>query len=140
MGNSPSELVRFENWLGKRIDQISAHTGRANWKNWIGSIKWSVDLWSPLNKPIRWTIAGNRNFYEQAAKFWRHRADRTCHLHSDGRRIQRKRDAVVSRGARSRLCQRIPAFRRFFARVKSFSLRICLGSQTDSVPGMGCKF
>jgi hypothetical protein len=81
VGNSPSDLVRFEKWLGKPVDQITAHTGRANWKDWISSIRWSVDLWSPLNKPICWTIPlfadqGNlqdaaagkyQNFYKQAA-------------------------------------------------------------------------
>ena len=81
VGNSPSDLLQFENWLGRPVDQISAHTGRANWKDWVGSIKWSVELWSPLNKPICWTIPlfadqGNlqdaaagqyQNFYEQAA-------------------------------------------------------------------------
>jgi hypothetical protein len=81
VGTSPSDLVRFEKWLGKPVDQITAHTGRANWKDWISSVRWSVDLWSPLNKPICWTIplfadqgslqdaaAGNyQNFYKQAA-------------------------------------------------------------------------
>jgi beta-mannanase len=81
VGNSPSNLRQFENWLGRPVDKITAHTGRANWKDWIDSIRWAVELWSPLNKPICWTIPlfadqGNlhdaasgdyRNFYEQAA-------------------------------------------------------------------------
>lgn len=82
VGNSPSDLQQFEHWLGRPVDQISAHTGRANWKDWISSIKWSVELWSPLNKPIVWTIPlfadqGNlqdaaagkyHDYYEQAAR------------------------------------------------------------------------
>jgi hypothetical protein len=82
VGNSPSDLQQFETWLGRPIDQITAHTGRADWKDWVGSIKWSVDLWSPLNKPICWTIplfadggslsdaaAGKyQDYYKQAAE------------------------------------------------------------------------
>lgn len=56
VGNSPAELRQFETWLGRPVDQIAAHTGRANWNDWVGSIRWSVQLWSPLDKPIRWTI------------------------------------------------------------------------------------
>src|ERR1700742_870871 len=49
VGNSPSDLRQFEHWLGRPVDQITAHTGRANWKDWVDSIRWSVKLWSPLN-------------------------------------------------------------------------------------------
>jgi hypothetical protein len=56
VGNSASELRHFEQWLGRPVDQITAHTGRANWKDWTDSIRWSIELWSPLNKPICWTI------------------------------------------------------------------------------------
>jgi Glycosyl hydrolase family 26 len=80
-GNSPEDLRRFEEWLGRPVDQITAHTGRANWKDWVSSINWSVKLWTPLNRPIVWTIplfadggtlqdaaAGNyRHHYEMAA-------------------------------------------------------------------------
>ena len=86
VGNSPSELRQFEIWLGRPVDQIAAHTGRAGWKDWLGSIRWSVQLWSPLDKPIRWTIpmfadggtlagaAGGeyQNYYEQAARILAH--------------------------------------------------------------------
>jgi hypothetical protein len=84
VGNNPSDLRRFEDWLGRPVDQIAAHTGRANWKDWISSISWSVERWSPLNKPICWTIplfadggtltdagAGKyQGYYEQAAKIF----------------------------------------------------------------------
>jgi beta-mannanase len=69
VGNSASELRQFENWLGRPVDQIPAHTGRADWNDWIGSIKWAVELWSPLNKPICWTIpmfADQGNLHEAA--------------------------------------------------------------------------
>jgi hypothetical protein len=81
-GNSASEMKQFENWLGRPVDQIVAHTGRANWKDWVDSIRWSVDLWLPFDKPICWTIplfadsgslsdaaAGRyQSYYEQAAR------------------------------------------------------------------------
>src|SRR5215475_12053889 len=56
VGNDPAELARFERWLGRDVDLIAAHTGRANWRDWVNSIKWSANLWAPLNKPIAWTI------------------------------------------------------------------------------------
>lgn len=82
VGNSPAALGQFESWLGRPVDKITAHTGRANWNDWVSSIKWGVELWSPLNKSICWTIPmfadqGNlhdaaegdyQNFYEQAAR------------------------------------------------------------------------
>jgi beta-mannanase len=82
VGNSPSDVRQFENWLDRPLDQITAHTGRADWKDWIDSIAWSAKLWSPLNKPICWTIplfadggslsdaaAGKyQDYYEHAAR------------------------------------------------------------------------
>jgi hypothetical protein len=82
VGNSRSDMQQFESWLGRPVDQIPAHTGRANWKDWIDSIRWSVELWSPLNRPICWTIplfadggslsdaAGGayQDYYQQAAR------------------------------------------------------------------------
>jgi hypothetical protein len=82
VGNNPSDLIEFEKWLGRPVDQIAAQTGRANWSDWLGSIKWSIQIWTPLNKPIAWTIplfadggtlhdaaAGKyQQYYEQAAK------------------------------------------------------------------------
>ena len=56
VGNSPADLAQFERWLGRPVDHIAAHTGRANWRDWIGSIKWSLSLWVPVGKPIAWTI------------------------------------------------------------------------------------
>ncbi|HLH93089.1 MAG TPA: glycosyl hydrolase [Xanthobacteraceae bacterium] len=56
VGNSPAELSRFERWVGRPVDHIAAHTGRENWKDWVGSIKWSIGLWAPVDKPIAWTI------------------------------------------------------------------------------------
>jgi beta-mannanase len=82
VGNNPADLVQFEKWLGRPVDQIAAHTGRANWNDWVNSIKWSLEVWTPLNRPIAWTIplfaddgtlqdaaAGKyQKYYEQAAK------------------------------------------------------------------------
>jgi hypothetical protein len=82
VGNNPADLVQFEKWLGKPVDQIAAHAGRANWRDWIGSIKLPLDRWTPLDKPIAWTIplfvdGGTLNdaaagkyqvYYEQAAQ------------------------------------------------------------------------
>jgi hypothetical protein len=96
VGNSPAELRQFESWLGRPIDLIAAHTGRTNWNEWISSIRWSVELWSPLDKPIRWTIplfvdggslsdaaAGKyQDYYEQAARILAQtrRADRVIYV------------------------------------------------------------
>jgi len=56
VGNSRAELSQFEQWLGRPVDHVAAHTGRANWRDWVSSIKWSLGLWAPLHKPVAWTI------------------------------------------------------------------------------------
>src|SRR5262245_36810459 len=56
VGNSRAELSQFERWLGRPVDHAAAHTGRATWHDWVSSIKWSLGLWAPLNKPVAWTI------------------------------------------------------------------------------------
>jgi hypothetical protein len=89
VGNSPSDLVRFENWLGRPVDQITAHTGRANWTDWISSIRWSVDLWSPLNKPISWTIplfADQGNLQDAATGKYRHHYEHAARILAESRR------------------------------------------------------
>jgi glycosyl hydrolase family 26 len=70
VGNDPTRLAQFETWLGRPVDHISAHAGRASWSDWIGSIKWLTGVWQPLNKPIFWTIplfANGGNLAEAAS-------------------------------------------------------------------------
>ena len=49
VGNNPADLIQFEKWLGKPVDQIAVHTGRANWADWVGSIK-RVEKFPAKNK------------------------------------------------------------------------------------------
>jgi hypothetical protein len=56
VGNDPVELQQFEGWLGKPVDFVAAHSGRASWGDWLGSINWLLNRWDPTNKPITWTI------------------------------------------------------------------------------------
>src|SRR5262249_56780622 len=55
-GKRRAEVPNFERRWGRAADHVAAHTGRANWKDWVSSIKWSLGLWAPLHKPIAWTI------------------------------------------------------------------------------------
>jgi beta-mannanase len=89
VGNSPSELRQFEDWLGRPVDQITAHTGRANWKDWITSIRWSIQLWSPLDKPICWTIplfADEGSLSEAAAGKYQDRYEQAARMLAQTRR------------------------------------------------------
>jgi hypothetical protein len=56
VGNDPTDLIQFEKWLGKPVDQVAVHTGRANWNDWVNSIRWSLSRWTSMDKPIAWTI------------------------------------------------------------------------------------
>jgi Glycosyl hydrolase family 26 len=86
VGNDPPELGQFEDWLGKPVDFVAAHSGRANWSDWLGSIDWLLTRWNPIDKPISWTIplfadggslteaasGSYRTYYERAAGILAH--------------------------------------------------------------------
>ncbi len=56
VGNSVSGVKEFESWLGRDVDYVAAHTGRANWSDWEGSIGYSINLWKTTDADLRWSI------------------------------------------------------------------------------------
>ncbi|WP_264045114.1 Ig-like domain-containing protein [Methylobacterium flocculans] len=56
IGNSAKSVLQFEDWLGRNVDYLQVHTGRANWSDYETSISWAGSQVSQLNKPIYWTI------------------------------------------------------------------------------------
>ncbi|HEY6878292.1 MAG TPA: glycosyl hydrolase [Polyangiales bacterium] len=56
VGNDPSELPKFERWLGRAVDGHQVHTGNADWDDWQNSIPWQIELWKDTDRPIFWSI------------------------------------------------------------------------------------
>ncbi|WP_406857325.1 glycosyl hydrolase [Alsobacter sp. KACC 23698] len=42
--------------MGDSVDFVRAHTGRADWADWDGSIAWESQLWAGTGRPIAWSI------------------------------------------------------------------------------------
>ena len=54
-----NDLVRLQNaetFLGGVPDIVGAHTGRASWTDWTGSIDWMILQVKSIDAPIRWSI------------------------------------------------------------------------------------
>lgn len=49
-------VLNFEDWLGRGVDFVSQHTGRANWSDYESSVSYAAYQVAALNKPIYWTI------------------------------------------------------------------------------------
>ncbi|TGN31565.1 hypothetical protein E4L95_23780, partial [Paracoccus liaowanqingii] len=55
-GNDPDAYLQFENWLGRNLDFIRGHGGRANWTDYVDSLGWIGSELSSLDVPIYWSI------------------------------------------------------------------------------------
>jgi hypothetical protein len=55
-GNDPSEIINFENWLGRNVDGVLGYTGGANWADYDGSVGWAAGLWSQIDRPVFWSV------------------------------------------------------------------------------------
>jgi len=54
-----NDLLRLQNaetFLGGDVDIVGAHTGRASWTDWTGSIDWMILQVKSIDAPIRWSI------------------------------------------------------------------------------------
>jgi Glycosyl hydrolase family 26 len=71
VGNSPKAVLRFERWLGRRVDGVVGFVGQANWDE-IATPSWPMDLWRPLDRPVFWSVplipSGGVATLEQAAR------------------------------------------------------------------------
>ncbi|RYF11315.1 MAG: hypothetical protein EOO40_03550, partial [Deltaproteobacteria bacterium] len=56
LGASPKDVLQFEAWLGRDVDYLQIHTGRASWYDYDASVAWAGAQLDQLNKPIYWTI------------------------------------------------------------------------------------
>ena len=51
-----ADVQQFESWIGKDVDFVSAHTGRANWSDWQTSVLYAANIFKSLDTPLQWTI------------------------------------------------------------------------------------
>lgn len=56
VGNDPAALLRFESWLGCRVDGVAVHSGQAGWADWSGSIGYELDLWRTVDRRLFWSV------------------------------------------------------------------------------------
>jgi hypothetical protein len=56
VGNTPVDVVTFEQWLGRPVDGVLGYTGQASWQDYDGSVGWAAGLWRDLNRKILWSI------------------------------------------------------------------------------------
>jgi hypothetical protein len=55
-GNDPDEILKFERWLGRKVDGILGYTGGANWADFDGSVPWAVGLWGKIDRRVFWSV------------------------------------------------------------------------------------
>ncbi len=56
VGNDPSSVTAFENWVGAPVEFLAAHTGQANWSDWTNSISWMADQFKNQTANLTWSI------------------------------------------------------------------------------------
>lgn len=55
-GNNVYDILAFEKWVGREVDSIAVHTGRASWADWNGSIGWAIKNFASLDRDKTLTI------------------------------------------------------------------------------------
>lgn len=55
-GIDPADFVVAQAWFGAPVNMIAAHTGRASWADWQGSIGWEINNISDIDAMPRWSI------------------------------------------------------------------------------------
>ena len=57
VGNSPTALQQFENWLGSEIEVVHGVVGMANWSDFTNSANWMTNtLWKGINERVHWSV------------------------------------------------------------------------------------
>jgi len=55
--NDPKQITDFENWLGRKVDAITAFIGEQSWYDFTASAQWEADsVWSQLDRQVYWTV------------------------------------------------------------------------------------
>ena len=55
-GNNVYDILAFEKWVGREVDSVAIHTGRASWADWDGSISWAIKNFSTLDRDVTLSI------------------------------------------------------------------------------------
>lgn len=56
LGNNPNTVKSFEAWIGREVDFVRAHTGEANWSDYVTSVDWVGSQLSKAGRPLVWTV------------------------------------------------------------------------------------
>lgn len=59
-GNTPqtftSNFHQFESWLGRPVDAVLVYTGLSGWRDYEGSVNWSIGIWAPIDRQVLWSV------------------------------------------------------------------------------------
>ena len=55
-GDNPQDFIAAQTWLEKPIQIVGAHTGRAQWADWSGSIGWTIGQFASIKVPFAWSV------------------------------------------------------------------------------------
>ena len=55
-GYSPDKVDAFEDWLGKDVDFVLVHAGRASWSDWLGSVKGLIENYKGIDASVAWSL------------------------------------------------------------------------------------
>ncbi|TXN60306.1 hypothetical protein FV230_26375, partial [Methylobacterium sp. WL6] len=56
VGNSPSDVDHFENWLGKPVDFVEMFLNQNSWAEFDSSIPWATSLWKNAIRDVHWSV------------------------------------------------------------------------------------
>jgi len=56
VGNNPTDLTKFESWLGDEVDIVRLAGSRANWSEYVNSVGWLAATWRNVDRDQHWTI------------------------------------------------------------------------------------
>jgi len=56
VGNNPTDLSQFANWLGRQPDVLELHGGEADWSDWKNSLSWQAGLFRNKVSDIEWSV------------------------------------------------------------------------------------
>ncbi|MEM6625615.1 MAG: glycosyl hydrolase [Pseudomonadota bacterium] len=56
VGNEPEKVKIFEEWLGRRVEQVLIFTGGESWEDFSGSVGWAAGLWKDIDRTVIWSV------------------------------------------------------------------------------------
>ena len=56
VGNTPSDVAKFESWLGRPVDGVLAYLGNASWSDFTNGAPWQISNLGSINHELYWSV------------------------------------------------------------------------------------